>query len=232
MKNERLMRTSVSLQTLFGAGVALASLGCEDGNIVLYDNYWSDAPEPISSDLIIGDSINCGCPEGTTPYLDEAVSRGRVPAPDMPVTCDDFRPINTRLDGAQIGYLKLAIDDDQGVGCTEVVISGASFGGIFNAEPNDSGAVTPAEHGPGACPGHEHTNHSADDFHYHFEFDGTRTHQEPTLEFARYGAPFRFASGGISHLNAWVRAAYYDGEDNRLAAASVYVFGPTQWACY
>lgn len=209
-------------------GVCLATLvGCE-GSITLYDNLDPADPRVISSEVIIGDVPNCGCPEGTSATFAGDI----VPDVDRPVVCNDFRPIRTRREGAQLGFLKVAVEDEQGVGCVQVVVSGSDSAGIASADANDPMAAEAIPHGPGQCPGHEHTGHSSSDTHYRFEFDASRTQQAPVLSFYRYGEPLGW-SGGISYLAAWVQASYSDGDGRETKTVPVYVTGPLEtWACF
>jgi hypothetical protein len=208
-----------------------ALVACSSGTIRVYDNYDSASPRLISSSLVLGENPNCGCPDGTLPTLEGALASGVIPAVDRPVECRDYRPINTRREGAQVGFLRINIFDEEGVGCVEVVVSGSSHAGVIDADPSDAAAVVPAAHGPGQCAAHEHEGHSPDDVHYRFDFDASRTFQSPRLSFYRYGDPL-LGSGGTYDLHAWVRVSYVDGSANRKGAVPVYVSGPiTNYAC-
>ena len=166
------------------------------------------------------------------PTLAGALASGSIPEVDRPVTCRDYRPINTRREGAQVASLRINIVDEEGVGCVEVVVSGSDNAGVINADPNDAGAVRPATHGAGQCEPHDHGGHSPEDVHYRFDFDASRTFQSPLLSFYRHGDPLT-RSGGFDDLRAWLRVAYIDGSGNRDGAVPVYVTGPlVTYACF
>lgn len=201
--------------------------GCSPGVIQLHDNSNPEAPRKISSDLIVSgeeEDPRCGCPSGTTSYLED-LRETTIPRQDLPVSCQSFRPLNTRRDGYTVGDLKITVSDDAKVGCVQVVASGGRRAGFVDVRSTTSPAV---QHGSGVCPEHSHDGHSPEDAHYRFEFSGTQ--EDEAAEFTMFRDTGSRGSG-VWVLASRVQASYFDGNGEEKKTVPVYVFGPRSTAC-
>ncbi|MEZ4457326.1 MAG: hypothetical protein R2882_12385 [Gemmatimonadales bacterium] len=198
--------------------------------ITLYDNANPNDPKTVASSLTLPDNFygpNCGCGPSRTPNFNLETIRA-----DGPQTCEQYRPIAVRNDGAAVGDFLVEAVDPEGVGCVQVVASPAANARFVNVSANDPGSAVQFEMAPGECAGHQHLSHQGSDFHFRFAFDGTRTRQAPSFTYARYdlghGQP---ADPGLSMLRGWIEAEYWDGAGNRTFTDRAYVVGPTGFSC-